>query len=131
MKREPKNEDDVKALVKEWFKNLAGWSYAPVQNGLGVHGIHDRVGCIPIIVTPEMVGRRIGLFVSIEAKAPGRRNEPRRGMSAHQQNNMEEILDAAGLSICCDGVEDLNCLSADLHALTGVVPPIMLGGKRG
>ena len=88
--RKIETEDHVKTLVKEWFEARKGWSYAPVQNGLGVHGIHDRVGCIPVVVTPEMVGKRIGLYVSVESKRPGRRGELRRGMTVHQQDNLTD-----------------------------------------
>ena len=114
-----KPESDVKELVIDWFKSLSAWHYAPIQNGLGVHGIHDRVGCIPVHVTPNMVGKRIGLFVSVEAKAEGRRNEELRGMTRHQYNHMTDILTAGGLSIVCDGQEDLDGLSRRLIELIG------------
>ena len=123
MKRKPKvklkPESDVKTLVSDWFKSLSAWHYAPIQNGLGVHGIHDRVGCVPVTVTPGMVGKKIGLFVSVEAKAEGRREEERRGMSTHQYNHMTDILTAGGLSIVCDGQEDLDKLSCRLIELIG------------
>ncbi len=119
MKREPKTENDVKALVKKWFDEQHAWSYAPIQNGLGVHGIHDRIGCLPVMVTPAMVGKKIGLFVSVEAKKPGRRGEELRGMSRHQYNNMVDILSAWGLSIVCDGQEDLDGLDRRLIDLIG------------
>lgn len=117
MKRPPKTENDVKALVKDWFASHGAWSYSPVQNGMGVHGIHDRIGCVPIIVTPRMVGKKIGLFVSIEAKKPGRRGEERRGMSKHQELNMNEISAAGGFSIVCDGEGDLALAGMNLGDL--------------
>ena len=113
-----KTENDVKALVKQWFDDRNAWHYAPIQNGLGVHGIHDRIGCAPIIVTPDMVGMGLGLFVSIEAKKPGRRAEPDRGMSKHQIGNLLGIRAARGMSICCDGPEDLQSLDTELFFLT-------------
>ena len=114
-----RTENDVKALVKQWFADRGGWSYAPIQNGMGEHGIPDRVGCIPVTVTPEMVGKRIGLFVSIEAKAPGRRGELREGMSKHQQLKLKAIREAGGLSIRCDGYEDLSGLSFTIKRALG------------
>ena len=119
--KDPKSENDVKELAKQWLDRSTAWHYAPVQSGLGVHGIHDRIACLPVTVTQEMVGKRIGLFVSIEAKKPGRRGEPRRGMSTHQQLNLEAIRAAGGLSICCDGVQDLNELSLQIRVLTGAI----------
>lgn len=117
MKRSPRTENDVKAIVKEWYDQRAAWHYAPIQNGLGVHGVHDRIGCMPVVVTPEMVGKRIGLFVSVESKKPGRRNEKDRGMSKHQYDHMVDIREAGGLSICCDGVEDLKLLDDEIETL--------------
>lgn len=115
--RKIETENHVKKLVKEWFDRCAAWSYAPIQNGLGAHGIHDRVGCLPLVVTPEMVGKTIGLFVSIEAKKPGRRGEPRRGMSVHQHDMMEAVRRCGGVAICCDGLEDLALLGDELTTL--------------
>lgn len=113
-------ENHVKALVKEWFDVRGAWHYAPIQNGMGVHGIHDRIGCVPITITPEMVGKKIGLFVSVEAKRPGRRGEERRGMSAHQAQHMLDIRKAGGVSILCDGNEDLTDLSGWINELQQV-----------
>lgn len=113
------SENDVKALVKKWFDDHGAWSYAPIQNGLGVHGIHDRIGVIPVTVTPAMVGKRVGLFVSVESKRPGRRGEEFRGMSRHQYNNMVDILSASGLSIVCDGEGDIDGLNRRLTELMG------------
>ena len=31
----------------------------------------DLIGITPVIITPAMVGRKMGVFTSIEAKAPG------------------------------------------------------------
>ena len=119
MKKPPETEDHIKDMLRQWFDRHTAWHYAPVQTGFGVHGIHDRVGCIPIVVTPEMVGKTIGLFASVEAKRPGRRKEPRRGMSVHQLENMQMIQNAGGLSICCDGQEDLDWLDESLRLLRG------------
>lgn len=119
MKRDPVTENDVKELVKDWFKARRGWSYAPVQSGLGEHGIHDRVGGIPITVTPEMVGKTVAILTTVESKRPGRRGEPRRGMSHHQEEKLNDVLAIGGLSIVCDGREDLAGLDAAINVLTG------------
>lgn len=111
-------ENHVKELVHEWFKERFGWSYAPIQNGLGVHGIADRVGGIPIVVTPAMVGKKVNLAVTIESKKPGRRGEKDRGMSKHQLLFMEAVRAAGGLSICCDGQDDLDVLDNWITVLT-------------
>lgn len=113
MKIETENHVKDK-IVKPWYDGKEAWHYAPIQNGLGVHGIHDRIGCVPIVVTPQMVGKRIGLFVTVEAKRPGRRGEKDRGMNKHQKDNMTEIRAAGGLSICCDSFEDITDLEGQI-----------------
>lgn len=117
-------EDHVKDIVHDWYKDHDAFSWATVQNGMGIHGIHDRTGVVPIIVTPEMVGKRIGLFVSVESKRPGRRGEKDRGMSKHQVLFQAGVIQAGGLSICCDGYEDLAVLDRLLAFLQhGTIPP--------
>lgn len=107
----------MKDLVKDWFAARTSWHYAPVQTAYGEHGIHDRVGAVQITVTPEMVGKTIAVLTTVESKRPGRRNEPRRGMSSHQERHLNRIKEISGLSICCDGYEDLALLNADLERL--------------
>jgi len=107
-------ENHVKALVKQWFDRHSAWHYGVTSTGMGMHGVPDRIGCVPVLVTPEMVGKRVGLLVGVECKRPGRRGEKNRGMSVHQFNHMEAIRNASGLSICCDGQEDLDELNAEI-----------------
>lgn len=113
-------ENDVKVIVEDWYDDHRAWHYAPIQNGLGVHGIHDRLGCLPVTITPSMVGKVIGLLVSMEAKKPGRRGEANRGMTKHQYDHMVAIKAAGGFSICCDGYEDLAELDRELNKLVTV-----------
>jgi len=117
MPRKLETENQVKALVKDWYDLAGAWSYAPIQTGMGVHGIPDRIGCVPIVVTPEMIGKTVGLFVAIEAKKPGRRREKDRGLSAHQQYNLDYIQLTSGIAICCDGVDDLQLLELRIRGL--------------
>jgi hypothetical protein len=117
MPRKFETENHVKALVKEWYDLAGAWSYAPIQTGMGAHGIPDRIGCVPIFVTPEMIGKRIGLFVAVEAKKPGRRGEKDRGLSQLQKNNLAVIQLADGIAICCDGVDDLRLLESRIQGL--------------
>lgn len=119
MKRDPVTEAHVKDMVRQWYDAHGAHHYAIVQSGLGVHGLHDRVGTIPIVVTQAMVGKTIGLTVTVESKRPGRRNEPDRGMSKHQVLFWEGVTGAGGLSICCDGVEDLARLESQIAELIG------------
>ena len=119
MKHEPTTEAHVKDMVRQWCDAQGAFHFAVVQNGMGVHGIHDRLAVLPLTVTPAMVGKKIGLFVSVEAKRPGRRNEPDRGMSKHQVLFWEGVTKAGGLSVCCDGYEDLQRLEKQIVELVG------------
>jgi hypothetical protein len=118
MPRRIESENDVKKLVKDWYDAHESWHYAPIQNGMGEHGIHDRVGAVTVTVTPEMVGKRIAILTTVEAKKPGRRGEARRGMSVHQERHLNAIRAAGGLSTVCDGEEDLAVLNTVIERLT-------------
>lgn len=113
-KKDIVTEADVKDLIKKVFDKAEAWSYAPVQNGLGVHGIPDRVGCIPVVVTKEMVGRTVGLFVAVESKRPGRRGEKNAGATGQQLNQMHEIIEAGGVAMLADGQDDGDFLAGTL-----------------
>ncbi|MCR4302269.1 MAG: hypothetical protein NUV51_11700 [Sulfuricaulis sp.] len=112
-------ENHVKDLVRQWCDKQGAFHFAVVQNGLGVHGVHDRLMALPLTITPAMVGKRVALFCSVESKRPGRRGEKDRGMSKHQVLFWEGVTDAGGLSVCCDGMEDLGRLEAQIAALMG------------
>ena len=119
MKHEPTTENHVKDLVRQWCDKQGAFHFAVVQNGMGVHGIHDRLIALPITVTQAMVNKRIALFTSVESKRPGRRTEQNRGMSKHQVLFWEGVTGAGGLSICCDGQEDLDRLEVQIAELMG------------
>lgn len=117
-----RTENDVKKLIRTWFTARAAWSYAPSQNGLGTHGIPDRIGCMPVRITPDMVGLYLGLFVAVEAKAPGRRGESNAGMSALQVQTIDGVHDAAGVGALVDGTADLDLLTKTIWDLqTGTI----------
>ena len=119
MKHEPTTENAVKDLVRQWCDAKSAFHFAVVQSGLGVHGIHDRLIALPLTVTQAMVGKKIALFASVESKRPGRRGEKDRGMSKHQVLFWEGVTGAGGLSICCDGQEDLDRLEVQIAELMG------------
>jgi hypothetical protein len=118
--KELTTENHVKDITRQWFDKRNAFSFAVVQNGMGVHGIHDRLAALPIVVTQEMVGKTIGLMVTVECKKPGRRGEHDRGMSAHQVMFLEGVRAAGGLSKCVDGYEDLEALEKMIWELTSV-----------
>ena len=40
----------------------------------------DYICCIPVVITQDMVGKTVGVFAAIEAKAPGRRGRSVEGL---------------------------------------------------
>ena len=112
-------ENHVKDITRQWYDKRNAFHFAVVQNGMGVHGLHDRIGGVPIVVTQEMVGKTVGLLVTVEAKRPGRRGEKDRGMSKHQVMFLEGVRSVGGLSKCVDGYEDLEMLEKMIAELRG------------
>ena len=91
-------EGKVKKAVKAVFADNEIWYYMPVQNGMGTVGIPDLVACAPITITEEMVGMRIGVFVAVETKAPGKE----KNTTANQKNVLRGISNAGGEAIVTD-----------------------------
>ena len=97
-------EGKVKAKIKKRFSEEwpSSFQFMPVQTGIGQHGIPDHIMCIPVTITPDMVGQEIGLFVGIEAKtAQGK-------MSSYQQMQRNRILDAKGIYLTIYGINDIE-----------------------
>lgn len=72
--------------------------------GLGKNGFPDNCGPTPIVITPEMVGRTVGVFTAIEAKTD-------KGVVApHQLECIEELRDLgciAGVATNSTDCEDI------------------------
>jgi len=93
-------ESKVKAKIKRTMKknHPGSWSFMPVQMGYGQHGIPDHIYCVPMTIRPEHVGKTIGVFVGIEAKADSGR------LSRHQAKQINDIREATGLAFVVRGV---------------------------
>ena len=87
-----KPEAKVKAKIKKLLNKYNIWSFAPVSRGMGVHGIPDYICCVPVIITPDMVGRKVGFFMGIEAKAE------KKFATERQQFQINQITGAGGLA---------------------------------
>lgn len=97
------DENWVKKKIKAWLDAQQAWHFPIPANGMGTSGIPDRIAVFPG-----------GLFVAIEAKRPGRRNEVNRGCSALQVRALELIAMKGGFAWVVDGDEDLEMLAAEL-----------------
>jgi hypothetical protein len=97
-------EGRVKEAAKRLLKKLGIWFFMPVQTGRGVGGVPDFVCCVPVVVTQDMVGQTIGVFVAPEAKAPGKRGN----LSDLQQRQIAAIHKAGGVAFAFDNAEQLK-----------------------
>lgn len=101
-------EGKVKDSVKRVLKKKGVWHYMPVQNGMGVVGIPDIIACVPVEITPDMVGKSIGVFMAVETKAPGKI----KNTTPNQRNVLERIAHCNGVAIVADeAVQVENALS--------------------
>ena len=60
----------VKKTVKQVLNEWGAYAFWPVPTGFGAHTV-DCLACVPIKITPGMVGKTMGLFVAIETKREG------------------------------------------------------------
>jgi hypothetical protein len=82
-------KDDIcKYLVSQ-----AAWFYRPYMAGFGKSGVPDIVACVPMTITPAMVGMRIGVFVATEVKREGK------APTKLQETRMKEIREAGGFAV--------------------------------
>jgi hypothetical protein len=66
----------------------------------------DLIGIASVVVAPEMVGRRVGLFTAVEVKREGW-SKPHGAREEHQKNFLDWVAARGGLS----------CFAADASAL--------------
>ena len=70
----------------------------PVQFGLA-RGSADLIGWRTVTITPDMVGKTVGVFVAIEVKDRGR-------LTPEQERFIAEVQQAGGLAGVARSVED-------------------------
>ncbi len=61
------------AGVPVWRNNVGAYKTeagAFVRFGVGGKGGSDLIGITPVTVTPEMVGKKLGIFTAVEVKTP-------------------------------------------------------------
>lgn len=92
-KRKPLEKTIDEYLMDVWRK-MGGWVMKVHGNEFTGSGIPDLVGCVPIIITEDMVGDTIGAFVAIEDKRD-EDHEP----SPIQVHTIEEIKKAKGYAV--------------------------------
>lgn len=94
---EGKVKDALKKLLKEEFPQV--WTYWPVSNGMGAHGIPDLIMCAG------------GIFIGAEVKAVGKK------VTLLQANQLEQIQRSGGAALVLRGDEAVNDLRAYLSCM--------------
>ena len=92
------------------FRNNVGAFKAPdgrvIRYGL-ITGSGDLIGWKTVTITPDMVGRHIAQFMSIEVKTP-------KGVVRPEQLTWaENVRQAGGIAVIARSVEDVRFLLAD------------------
>ena len=87
-------EGRLKDQVKRYLRQLNAYYHMPVPSGYGRQTV-DFLCCIPQYHN----GGRIGRFLAIETKAPGKKPTPR------QEQCLREVQEAGGVAFYCDTYE--------------------------
>lgn len=77
-------------LVIQFVKKLGG-SASPIKYGL-VEGGSDLIGWRTVTITPDMIGRRVSIFLALEVKTPTGKPTP------EQENFIQAVRRAGGLA---------------------------------
>lgn len=88
----PLLERDVKRPVKRVLDARGAYWHMPIPPG-NINTL-DFLACVPVTITPEMVGRTIGCFVAIETKRPGKK-----AVTVKQAETMKTVRRAGGVAI--------------------------------
>jgi hypothetical protein len=64
-------------------------------------GSSDLIGYTEVLITPEMVGRRIAVFTAIEVKLPGKKERP------EQARYIKNVQNSGGIAGVANGAEDV------------------------
>lgn len=116
-------EGKVKKALRKTLAAHGAWHYMPVQNGMGCVGIPDIIACVPVTITADMVGKRVGLFLGLEAKAPGFSTNT----TPNQANVLNQIYKSDGTAIVADKAETLE---SALEMMNMGVSTLLIPKKR-
>jgi hypothetical protein len=103
-------ESYEKDTICKYLKSIAAWFFRPYMAGFGKSGVPDIVACVPVVVTQDMVGMRIGVFVGLEVKRDGK------GPTELQKARMLEIVNSGGIA----AVGTANAIIPQIKMLPGL-----------
>jgi hypothetical protein len=78
--------------IAKYLDSIGAWNFKPLMAGYGKAGVPDIIACVPLVITQDMVGMRVGTFVGIEVKREGK--QP----TELQKARMLEIVAAGGVA---------------------------------
>lgn len=87
-------------MLEDKFGNKVRYGLAP--------GSSDLIGWKPMLITPEMVGRKVAVFVAVEVKKPGARTQKDR--LELQTNFIRTVKEAGGIAFFASSVEEAELL---------------------
>lgn len=103
-----------KAKGGKLLRNRRGMVTLPnggkMQIGWGPNGTGDRLGYLPVRITPAMVNKVLPVFAMIEVKTDAGRLEP------HQLAIIEEYRDVNAISGCARNAQDCEAILANFIA---------------
>lgn len=100
--RKPKEpvypEKAVKSVVKGALADRGAYYHMPLPPGN--LNTTDFFSCVPIVITPDMVGKRVGVFVAIETKRTNVKT-----VLASQANCIRRVRAAGGVALMVNQVD--------------------------
>ena len=92
------NEQGIQKKISDTLKAAGCFVFKAIQ--CNVSGIPDILCCAPYVITPDDVGRKVGLFVGIEVKTS------RGVVSPIQYHRLAQIQAAGGIRVVARAVGD-------------------------
>ena len=98
-------ESKIQSKVMDYFKLLGAYTLKTMTTSK--NGVSDVISCVPVVITDDMVGKTLGLFVASEVKT--KEGEP----SPLQKYNIKKIRECGGIAGIVRSVDDVKSLLSE------------------
>lgn len=95
--------DDRGRVVRYGLANTSAQLNAVVKSS-------DIISVVPVTITPDMVGRTVGVFTAIECKRPGWHLTPGDKRGQAQQKFIDMVVSAGGMGGFATGPDDVSAI---------------------